>query len=286
LGTVPVDTAGVDDQKQWLAGVFDRAAPTYDSIGDAYHRYFAQRLVDLAGIAPGSDVLDVACGRGAVLLAAGPAAGSLTGVDVSPGMIELARADLWAAGLADADLRVMDAERMTFPDASFDVVTAAFALFFLPDPARAAAEFHRLLRPGGVVAVSTWAEEDPRWAWEDDLIAAAGTPVRRALQRPFDRAEDVVDLLSGAGFEDVHIHHEDTTILFASEQDWWDWHWSFSLRGVLEQFDPAALESLKAASYERMAALRTPDGYPVELNAWVVTALSPGRRTASPPPSP
>ena len=263
--------ARVDEQKQWLAGVFDRAAPTYDAIGDAYHRHFARRLVDLAGIRPGSDVIDVACGRGAVLLAAAAKAGSLTGVDVSPGMIELAEADLRAAGLVDVDLRVMDAERMAFADESFDVVTAAFVLFFLPDPERAVAEFRRLLRRDGIVAVSTWAEDDPRWAWEGELLAAAGTPQRRAMQRPFSRAEEVVDLLATSGFGDVRAHREETDISFASEQDWWDWHWSFSLRGVLEQFDPESVEALRVASFERMAALRAADGFPMHLNAWIVT---------------
>ena len=269
--------ACVDDQKQWLASVFDRAAPTYDAIGDAYHRHFARRLVDLAEIAPGSDLIDVACGRGAVLLAAAPVAGSRTGVDLSPGMIELAEADLRSAGLVGVDLQVMDAEQMGFADASFDVLTAAFALFFLPDPERAVAEFRRVLRPGGIVAVSTWAESDPRWAWEGDLIAAAGTPLRRAVRRLFSRAEEVVDLLAGAGFDDVRVYREETDISFASEQDWWDWHWSFSLRGVLEQFDPKALDALRAASFEQMASLRTADGFRVHLNAWIVT----GRRDAN-----
>jgi ubiquinone/menaquinone biosynthesis C-methylase UbiE len=269
--------ARVDDQKQWLAGVFDRAAPTYDAIGDAYHRHFARRLVEHAAIAPGSDVIDVACGRGAVLMAAAPVAGSLTGVDVSPAMIELAETDLRAAGVVGANLRVMDAEHMDFADGSFDVLTAAFVVFFLPDPERAVAEFHRVLRPAGVVAVSTWAEDDPRWAWESDLIAAAGTPVRRAVQRSFSGAAEVVGLLTGAGFDDVQVYREETDISFASEQDWWDWHWSFSLRGVLEQFDAAALDTLKAAAFERMAGLRTEGGFPMHLNAWIVT----GRDTAA-----
>ena len=58
-------------QKEWLAGVFDRAAPSYDRIGDAYHDHFGARLAEAAGIHPGARVLDVACGRGAVLVPAG-----------------------------------------------------------------------------------------------------------------------------------------------------------------------------------------------------------------------
>ena len=263
------------EQKQWLAGVFDRAAPTYDRVGEAYHAHFARRLVDLADVPPGADVIDVACGRGAVLLAVADTAGSVTGVDVSPAMIELAGADLRAAGLDAFDLRVMDAEQLQFPDASFDVLTAAFMLFFLPDPEQAAAEFRRLLRPGGQIAVSTWADEDPRWAWEDDLLpataTATGTPRRRAVQRPFDRAEDVTELLAGAGFRQLRAYREETEIHFATEQQWWEWHWSFSLRGLLEQLDRAEVDAIRDASFERMVGLRTPAGYPMRLTAWIVT---------------
>ena len=49
--------------KQWLAGVFDRAAPSYDRVGDWYHDHFGSRLVQAAEIGPGCRVLDVACGR-------------------------------------------------------------------------------------------------------------------------------------------------------------------------------------------------------------------------------
>ena len=265
----------MDEHKTWLAGVFDRASPTYDRVGEAYHEHFARRLVNLAGIPPGAHLLDVACGRGAVLLAAASTAGSLTGVDVSPGMIERAATDLRAAGVAGCRLHVMDAERLELPDAAFDVLTAAFLLFFLPHPDRAAAEFRRVLRPGGRVAVSTWAEDDDRWAWADELLAAAGTPGRRALRQPFDRAEDVAGLLAGAGFEDLHAHHEQADIRFATEHEWWDWHWSFSVRGTLEQLGEQAVTTLREEAFRKLAARRTAPGYPMRLNAWIVTGTAP-----------
>lgn len=263
---------GVDDHRAWLAGVFDRAAPTYDRIGDAYHGYFAGRLLDLADLPRDAHLLDVACGRGAVLVAAAKrGVENLTGVDVSPAMIELARTDLRAAGITGADLRVMDAEQLSFPDGGFDVLTVAFALFFLPDPARAAAEFRRVLRPGGVVAVSTWGQEDDRWSFEDDLLPAAAAPRHRALQQAFDHGEEVTDLLGAAGFTDLQVREEQTEIHFASQQEWWEWHWSFSVRGLLEQLDAEDLAAYRDACFREMDGLQTADGYPLRLTALIVT---------------
>ncbi len=268
--------AGVDDHKAWLAGVFDRAAPTYDRIGAAHHANFAERLLDVAALPRDAHLLDVACGRGAVLVAAaGRGIDRLTGVDVSPAMVDLASVDLRAAGVTDVDLRVMDAEHLEFPDARFDVLTAAFALFFLPDPARAAAEFHRVLRPRGVVAVSTWGEDDERWSFEDDLLSTAGTPRIRARQQPFDHADDVTELLRAAAFTDLRVHREETEIQFASKQQWWDWRWSFSVRGLLEQLPPEALADYRDACFREMDGLRTVGGhYPLRLTALLATGRS------------
>ena len=253
--------------------MFDRAAPTYDRIGEAYHAHFAERLLDLADVHGDGSLLDVACGRGAVLVAASARGiGRLTGIDVSPAMIELAAADLRAAGITDVDLRVMDAENLEFPDARFDVLTAAFALFFLPDPARAAAEFRRVLRPGGVVAVSTWGEEDERWSFEDEVLAATGSPRLKTLQQPFDRAEDVAELFETAGFADLQVHQEETEVHFASKQQWWDWHWSFSVRGLLEQLEPEAVVAYRDACFREMDSLETDAGYPLRLTALISIA--------------
>jgi ubiquinone/menaquinone biosynthesis C-methylase UbiE len=265
----------VDEHKAWLAGVFDRAAPTYDRIGDAYHSYFAERLVELTASHRDDQLLDIACGRGAVLVAAAARGiGRLSGIDLSPTMIELARRDVRAAGISDVDLRVMDAEHLEFPDGRFDVLTVAFALFFLPNPTRAAAEFHRVLRTDGVVAVSTWGDEDERWSFEDDLLPTADSPRVRALKQPFNRAEEVTELLATADFTDLQVHQEETQIHFASKQQWWDWHWSFSVRGLLEQLTPDALDAYRDACFREMDTLHTAGGYPLRLNALIVT----GRR--------
>lgn len=263
------------DQKDWLAGVFDRAAPTYDRVGAAYHEHFGRRLIEHAALPPGARLLDVGCGHGAVLLAAAGRTARLTGIDVSAGMLDRARAGLGAAGVEGVRLEVMDAERLVFAAGSFEAVTAAFVVFFLPDPERAAAEFHRVLCPGGRIAVSTWGDDDPNWAWADDLMADLEVD-RRAIQRPFAAPVEVDALLTGAGFTDVAHHREELEIRFVDASEWWEWQWSFSLRGVLEQLGPTAVEHLRDQATAHLRAARPAGGHPMTLTAWVVTAQRPG----------
>jgi SAM-dependent methyltransferase len=171
------------------------------------------------------------------------------------------------AELTGVELRVMDAECLDFDDREFDLVTCAFAVFFLPRADRAMAEFRRVLRPGGLVALSSWGEDDPRWAWEDDLLSGLGV-ARRAIQRPFDRPEELEALVAGAGFGGIRLHREELEIRFADARQWWDWNWSFSRRGMLEQVEPGAMEALRAASARHLAAMQTADGLPMRLVAW------------------
>ena len=67
------------------------------------------------------------------------------------------------------------------------------------------------------------------------------------------------------------MHHEETEIRFASKQEWWDWHWSFSVRGLLEQMAPEALVAYRDACFREMDALQTAGGYPLRLEALIVT---------------
>lgn len=266
----------MEDAKTWIAGVFDRAAPSYDQLAGRYHEHFGQRLVELAGVGSGDAVLDVACGRGAALV---PAArrvgitGRVVGIDLSPEMVRLARAALAGAGLP-ADVRVMDAEHLEFAASTFTVVLCAFGVFFLPDPERALAEIRRVLVPGGVVGISTWGEEDRRWAWENDVFAGIEVQ-RRAVVRPFDTPELVQELLTGSGFEEVSVRREDFEVRIADEAEWWAWKWSYSLRGVIEQLAEDRLERLRRDVGARFDAMPSAGGYPIRLSALVATGRHP-----------
>lgn len=260
---------GAQSSKSWLAGVFDRAAPTYDRVGHSYHDEFGRRLVERADVFEAASVLDVACGKGAVMVPAAQAVGSaglVVGIDISSEMTRLTQAELSRLGHANCRALVMDAEQLAFEDDSFDLLFCAFAVFFLPDPVRAAAEFARVLKPSGVLGLSSWGDADPRWDWEGDLIEGLAVD-RRSITHPFDTSESLSDLLIGAGFQDVGVKTEELDVVFADESEWWAWKWSYSLRGVLEQLDGKTLERFRSDAFARMRALKRAEGYPIRLSA-------------------
>jgi len=122
-----------------------------------------RRTVRLCNIGPNDDVLDVACGTGDLTLAFAQAGvRSVTGVDFSQGMLDVAAAKARHCGTWARPVRFMpgDAMNLQFEDASFNVVSIAFGIRNVSDPKRAIAEFRRVLRPGGRLAILEFS--DPR----------------------------------------------------------------------------------------------------------------------------
>jgi ubiquinone/menaquinone biosynthesis C-methylase UbiE len=257
-----MDHVTSEQAKAEIAGVFDRASTTYGQVGPAYFAYFGRRLVKCAGLIPGMRILDVACGRGAVLFAAAEAvgsAGSVTGIDIAPGMVDATRAEILQRGVSQATVKVMDAEHLEFPDATFDALTCGLALFFLPNLDMALTEFRRVLRPGGRLAVSTWGSRDDRWSWYDDLIKSL-RPGAPALHAPFAAAEvnapeKVKARLQQAGFTAVSVESETATFSFTSPEEWWEKLWSLYFREPLEHLSPAELASVKAEAMAHTRAM-------------------------------
>jgi len=118
----------------------------------------AARLVMHARIRAGQRVLDVACGTGVVSVTAARVGAHVTGLDLTPQLLQRARENA-AVGGVSIDFHEGDVEALPFADASFDVVTSQYGHMFAPRPAVAIAEMLRVLKPGGTIAFSTWPPE-------------------------------------------------------------------------------------------------------------------------------
>jgi ubiquinone/menaquinone biosynthesis C-methylase UbiE len=138
-------------RKTWAAGNYDQIARGILPVAD--------HVVRAARIRAGERVLDVACGTGNTALAARARGAVVTGLDLTPELLAVAREREAAEGLSDINWREGDAESLPFADASFDVVVSSCGLMFAPDQRRVAEEVARVTRPGGRVAIQAWTPE-------------------------------------------------------------------------------------------------------------------------------
>ena len=115
----------------------------------------AEVLIPRANIEPGMDVLDVACGTGNVSIPAARLGARVTGLDLSPGLVAIARERGAEAGV-QIDWLEGDAQSLPFDDDSFDRVISAIGHMFAPDHQRTADELRRVCRPDGRIAIACW----------------------------------------------------------------------------------------------------------------------------------
>jgi ubiquinone/menaquinone biosynthesis C-methylase UbiE len=248
--------------KELIAGVFGRAAPTYERAGPRFFSEVARRLVALTDLPAGVRLLDVATGTGVALLEAAPLAGSadlVVGVDLAGPMVAEARRRLHEAGVANAAVLVMDAEALGFRAGSFDAVLCASALYLLPQPAAALRGFGRVLRPGGRLAVAVFgADLDERWSWRGELLARLAPPLE-----PLGRRLDQVSLrqaLEEVGFHRVVVEVERLDVAYADAATWWASDWSHGERAVLELMSEPALAAYRQAAFQAIQRCREGDG--------------------------
>jgi SAM-dependent methyltransferase len=118
----------------------------------------AARLVSYAAITPGMRVLDAGCGTGVVAITAARLGAIVSALDLTPQLLDRARENARLAQV-QVDWHEGDVEKLPFQDGEFDAVLSQFAHMFAPRPEVATAELLRVLKPGGVLAFSTWPPE-------------------------------------------------------------------------------------------------------------------------------
>jgi len=273
--------AGVHAMWASVAGSWADHAEYADARGAAA----AERMLDLTLPRPGERVLELACGPGGLGLAAAKRVapqGEVVVSDVAAEMTSIASTRADALGLSNVSSRVLDLERIEEPEGSYDVVLCREGLMFALDPARAAREIRRVLRPGGRFAVAVWGPRE-RNPWLgvifDTLTSASGTPVPPpGIPGPFslDDAGRLEGILTGAGMADVAVDEVPTPYRAPTVAEWWER--SAALAGpmakrlaVLPEF---ARQNLMTKAGEAIAPYATADG----LDIPGVSLVASGRR--------
>ena len=232
-----------DEQTALLAERYSQRALAYDSLWSPIIRPAGESLIAHLPTSTSKTIVDVATGAGALLPAIRRAAPNalIVGVDLSPGMLDLAKKKY------GGPLVRMDVQRLALATNAFDVAVAAFVLFHLPSPEKCLAEVNRVLRPGGTVGTITWGSETapPANAVWDDELQSAGAQV---LELPAidnraccDSVGKITSLLEDAGFDSIKVWSE------SIEHRWRpDDHFDYQVGGA-SRF---RLQSLSAADRE------------------------------------
>jgi len=195
------------------------ASGDYPLMVDTFLLPLGPRLVAAIDLSPGTRVLDVAAGTGNASLPAAARGADVTASDLTPELLAAGRARAEAEGL-DIEWVAGDAEQLPFEDEAFDVVTSSIGVMFAPHHQAAADELVRVCRPGGTIALLSWAPEGmlgdlfrtmkpfapppppgaqapPLWGGEEHLQGLMGGRVQfHTLQRDvleitaFERASD------------------------------------------------------------------------------------------------
>ena len=137
-------------QETWTVGDFPKMGIELSIVGEL--------LCESVPVLAGDLVLDVGTASGNTALAAARRRATVTGVDITPALLERAKLRAAAEGL-HIDFQEGDATALTFRDGSFDAVMSTFGAIFAPDPEKTAAEMARVCRPGGKIAMANWTPE-------------------------------------------------------------------------------------------------------------------------------
>ncbi len=215
----------MSQQGQWQ--VAGSAPEVYErELVPAVFGVWAPILVELAQPRPSERVLDVACGTGIVARIAatrvGPG-GTVVGIDLNPGMLSVARSVVSPDPRSAEQLQWQEAsaDKLPFPDGSFNVVYCQLGLQFFPDRPAALREMHRVLGAEGRLALMVWRgiHESLGFAvLAEALERQVGQAAAAIMRAPFglSNADELEALVRAAGFQNVAIHQRSGTVRFPS----------------------------------------------------------------------
>jgi len=156
------------------ASIRDEFAHQADSFARSREMSLAETLGAVVELVPEDGTArwaELACGPGLIARAMAPRVGSVVGIDLTPTMVEKARADAAAAGVENVSFEVGDATALPLADDSLDGAITRFSLHHIPAPIRVLEEARRVVKPGGYVIVSDFVTDDDgeAAAWQEQI---------------------------------------------------------------------------------------------------------------------
>jgi ubiquinone/menaquinone biosynthesis C-methylase UbiE len=251
-----------------LADEYDRVVPFFET--------FAAHLVDAVELRAGERALDLACGTGRCLQVAARAVGregQAVGIDFAPSMTEIAARYAAEAELLQVALGAADAGRLPLRTASFDALTCGFGVFFFPDPDAALRECHRVLRPGGRFAATTFTSGTGGYPWAPEVAAAVGRGPGGEPSPVLNHGGLEVALVA-AGFVDVRSMPVVGRFRFDDVDHYLAWCRSTGIRRVLDGLTPEELETYRLLSAAFLEGHAIDGGYEFVQSVQVTVATS------------
>ncbi len=258
--TTPRD--GASSSAERARDAYNAAADTYDDPALSFWEWFGRRTIERLDLPAGAHVLDVCAGSGASAIAAaervGPT-GSVLAVDLAERLLELAEQKAAARRLSNFRTRAADMTSLGDAGASFDAVICTFGIFLVDDMAGQLRMLWSLLRPGGVLAVTTWGARsfEPAASVFWDAVGNR-RPELRAAFNPWERIADPDSLrtvFEQAGIPEVSIEQEAREHPVASPQDFWTIAMGSGFRWTIDRLSPEDQQWLRDEVTGRLASI-------------------------------
>ena len=254
----------MSDRKKMIQKGFDTVAKGYDHPSLFFFPETAKRMIAHLNLEGNESLLDVCTGTGVVALAAAEKLhnGSVTGIDLSSGMLQQAQIKATERKLYNAEFIQMDLEKLSLPEQNFDVATSSFGLFFLEDMKQGLSTIASRVKDGGKVAISTFTGDafSPMSEMFLECYESFGKEVPALSWKRLNTTEHVEDHFCHVNISNLNIHHEALGYQMTDKQMWWDVVWNAGYRNFLNQLNDEQLVEFKIKHMADIEQLLGDDG--------------------------